>query len=68
MKEKIQEKINEIIEYIISKPAGEITLDEYTVLTNDLHEIKAMEGQAESGKRMAELVAAAFSNTADVSK
>ena len=68
VKEKIQEKINEIIESIISKPAGEITLDDYTVLTNELHDIRARESQAKSGKRMAELMANAFSDPDAFSK
>ena len=64
MKEKIEGKINEIVEYIISKPAGEVSLDEYTVLRNELLDIRTREGQAENGKRMAEFMAAAFSNPA----
>lgn len=60
MKERIEGKINEIIEFIINKPTEEITLDDYTVLTNELHDIRFKEAQAEHGKRMAELMAAGF--------
>ena len=60
MKEHIEEKINEIIKYIIEKPAGEITLDDYTILTNERHDIRSREAQAANGKRMAELMASSF--------
>lgn len=61
MKERIEEKINEIIEQIIKKPAGEITLDDYTILNNERHDIRSKEAQAANGKRMAELMASSFS-------
>lgn len=60
MKERIEGKINEIIEFIINKPVEEITLDDYTILTNERHDIRSKEAQAENGKRMAELIAAGF--------
>ena len=60
MKERIEGKINEIIEQIIKKPAKEITLDDYTILNNERHDIRAREAQAANGKRMAELMASTF--------
>ena len=66
MREKLEGKINEIVEYIISKPAEAISLDEYTVLKNELIDIRTREGQTENSKRMAELMAAAFSNPAGI--
>jgi len=63
MKEKLEGKINEIVEYIITKPENEITLDDYTILTNELHDIRAREGQDENKKRLAELMATTLSNT-----
>lgn len=57
IKERIQEKIAELVEYIIRKPVSEVTLDEYTVLTNELKCIELRESQADNGKRMAELMA-----------
>lgn len=60
MKERIEGKINEIIEYIIKKPASEITMDDYTILTNERHDIRSEAARAESGKRMAELMANSF--------
>ena len=59
MKEQIQAKIQEIVEYIIRKPVEEVTLDEYTILVNELREIQNKENQADNSKRMAELVAMA---------
>ena len=40
MKEKIESKINEILEVIISKDAGDITYDEYRILDNRLSALK----------------------------
>jgi len=56
MKEKIANKIAEIVEHIMSKSAEEITLDDYTILANELKEIHLMESQIESRERMAELM------------
>ena len=64
MKERIQGKIVDIVDYIIRKPVSEVTLDEYTVLTNELKGIELRESQAENGKRMAELVAMATAHPA----
>ena len=60
MKERIEGKINEIVKHIIKKPVGEITLDDYTILTNERHEIQTKEAQTANGKRMAELMASTF--------
>ena len=57
MKEKIESKIKEIVDYIVSKPVGEVTLDDYTVLQNELKDIRLRESQIGQGKRMAELMA-----------
>ena len=57
MKEKIENKIAEVVEYIINKPASEVTLDDYTILTNERQDIRAKDSQADSAKRMAELMA-----------
>ena len=53
MKEQIESKIQEIVEYIIRKPVEEVTLDEYTVLVNERQEIQNKENQADNSKRMA---------------
>ncbi len=56
MKESIEAKIEEIVSYIINKPVKEVTLDDYTILTNELREIQNKESQAVNGQRMAELM------------
>ncbi len=61
MKERIEEKINAVVEYILSKPETAITPEEYGILANELLRIRNMEETAERSKRMAELVASAIS-------
>ena len=61
MKELIEKKIEEIVNYIVSKEASEVTLDEYTILTNELKGIENKEYQANNEKRMAGLLASTFS-------
>ena len=66
MKEKIENKIIEIVEHIISKSVEEVTLDEYTILQNELKEITYRESQADHAKRMAELMSMVTSPSAPV--
>ena len=61
MKERIEEKINAVVEYIISKPEAAVTPEEYGILANELLRIQNREDAAERTKRMAELVANTFS-------
>ena len=63
MKEAIETKIEELVKYIISKRIEDVTLDDYTVLTNELREIKSKESQAANGQRMAELMGLITSNS-----
>ena len=56
MKEKIEIKIEEIVDHIINKPVEEVTLDDYTVLTNELKAIEYKQAQSDNSKRMAELM------------
>lgn len=56
MKEKIEAKLNEIIESIISKDAGDITYNEYRILDNRLSTIKYEEERQEKNREMAELM------------
>ena len=57
MKEQIEEKIGEIIGFIIKKPTSKITLNDYTILSSELRDIRVREQQADNGKRMAEIIA-----------
>ena len=61
MKERIEEKINAIIEHILSKPEAAVTPEEYGILANELLQIRNREGNEERSKRMAELMASAIS-------
>ena len=61
MKERIEEKINAVVEYILSKPETAVTPEEYGILANELLRIQNREDAAERTKRMAELVANTFS-------
>ena len=56
MKEKIESKISKIVDYIVSKPTEEVTLDDYTILNNELKDIRYRESQVGQNKRMAELM------------
>lgn len=56
MKEKIQNKIEDIVDYIVRKPIEEVTLDDYTILTNELKNIRNQEAQSDNSKRMVELL------------
>ena len=55
MREKIDEKIREIVDYIIGKPVNKITLDEYTIL----RDVRNQESAADSQERMAKLLSVA---------
>ena len=61
MKERIEEKINAVVEYILSKPETAITPEEYGILANELVRLRNLEETAERAKRMAELVASTLS-------
>ena len=63
MKEAIETKIEDLVNHIISKPIEEVTLDDYTILTNELREIHNQESQAANGQRMAELMGLITSNS-----
>ena len=66
MKETIEIKIKELVDYIASKPIEEVTLDDYTILTNELKDIRYMESQFGQNKRMAELMAMVASNSSPI--
>jgi len=57
MKERIEAKIEEIIESIIEKDAEEIGPNDYFILDMALKDIRAKEAQEESNRRLRETVA-----------
>ena len=63
MKHIIEEKIRDLVNYIVNKPITEVTLDDYTILTNELQEIRNQESQESNGQRMAELMGLLTSNS-----
>ena len=63
MKHIIEAKIRDLVNYIVNKPITEVTLDDYTILTNELREIHNQESQAANGQRIAELMGLFTSNS-----
>lgn len=63
LKDKINKKIDEVIEYIIGKDTKDITYNEYRILDSKLSSIKWEEEQASKNKEMSELWAKAMSNS-----
>ena len=66
MEEKIENKMTEVVEYILSKPKETITADEYMILASELKDLRFRREQAEQGDRMGKLLAAVFPAAADV--
>ena len=62
MKERIEAKIEEIIDLIIKKPTEEITLDDYTILTAELRDIRFREDQEANRTKFTELMATSFAS------
>ena len=58
MEERIIAKIEEVVDFIISKPAGEVTLNDYTVLHEELKDIRFRREQEASSERLRQLMAA----------
>ena len=62
MRERIEEKIEAIVDLIINKPTEEITLDDYTILSAELRDIRFREEQEANKSKLAELVATSFAS------
>jgi len=62
MKEKIENKISEIIDHIVSKDANDISYNEYRILDNKLSSIKWEEEKSKNSKEMAEMLAKTLGN------
>ena len=57
MKEKIEKKIESIIDYIISKPEEKITADDYMILASEVRDIRFRESESVKQERMERLLA-----------
>ena len=60
MKEKIEKKIEAIVDYIISKPESEITPDDYMIIASEVRDIRFRETQSIREERMEQLLGAGF--------
>jgi hypothetical protein len=60
MKEKIEKKIEEIIDYIISKPEEKITTDDYMILASEVRDIRFREHESVKEERMEQLLSVGF--------
>lgn len=60
MKEKLENKIDAIINFIINKPEEKITQEDYNILSSELRDIRFRESQADNDKRIAELMSIAY--------
>ena len=56
MKEKIEKKIEAIVDYIISKPESEITPDDYMIIASEVRDIRFRETQSVREERMERLL------------
>ena len=71
MEEKIESKMAEVVEYILTKPKETITVDEYMILASELKDARFRREQAEQGDRISKLLAAVvpgFCGTAPVTE
>ena len=60
MKERITEKINNIVDYILSKDVSDITYAEYKILECREKDLKYWEEQEQKSKNMSELLLNTF--------
>ena len=56
MEEKIEKKIEDIINYIISKSESEITADDYMILASEVRDIRFRKSQSVNEERMERLM------------
>ena len=57
MKEKIEKKIEKIVDYIISKPESEITRDDYEIIASEVRDIRFREDEKEREAKLERLMA-----------
>lgn len=68
MKEKIEGKIERIVDYIIRKPESEITADDYMIIASEVRDIRFREAEAERQERMERILAMGTAGLADPGK
>lgn len=66
MEERIEGKINDVIEHLLEKPESEFTYENYLTLAGELKDIRFRKREQEQGDRMARMLAATFPGVADV--
>ena len=59
MKEKIERKIEKIVDYIISKPENEITRDDYEIIASEVRDIRFREAEEERQSKLEHMLAVA---------
>ena len=57
MKDKIEKKIEAIVDYIISKPENEITRDDYEIIASEVRDIRFREDEKNREQRLEHLMA-----------
>ena len=58
MKEKIERKIEAVIDYIISKPEDKITTEDYMIMASEVRDIRFREHESVREERMERLLSA----------
>lgn len=66
MEERIEGKINDVIEHLLEKPESEFTYENYLTLAGELKDIRFRKREQEQGDRMARMLAATFPGVAGV--
>ena len=57
MKDKIDSKINSILEFVLSKPESEITMSDFEILKSEQRDLRFREEQQAQQERTAQLIA-----------
>ena len=57
MEEKIQEKINALVDYIVSMPVESLTMDDYMILSSELKDARFRREQGDSNDKLTKLLA-----------
>ena len=68
MKEKIEKKIEAIVDYIISKPESQITADDYMIIASEVRDIRFREAEENRQERMERMLAMGVPAFAGVGK